>query len=243
VEVGVVEKGSADFDYEQMETGLPFSAIAGMLLAVLAGVFLAVVAVPRWAPELAATLFGTAPKAYWYLSRSSAFAAYGLLWASMAVGIMISNKMARMWPGGPTAFDIHQFTGLLGLNIGLFHALILLGDRFIDYRLAQILLPFGSVNYRPTAVGLGQVGFYALIVVSLTFYVRRWIGHRLWRVVHYVSFAAFLLTMVHGLLAGTDSGSALAILAYAASGISLLFLSIYRVLMVLFPARRRARAR
>jgi predicted ferric reductase len=238
-----MDRRSDEFNLDELEPTVPVSAIAGMLLSVLAGVFLAVVVVPRWAPNLAATLFGDAPKAYWYLSRSSAFAAYGLLWISMAMGIMISNKMARMWPGGPTAFDIHQFTSLLGLNLGLFHALILLGDRFIDYRLAQLLIPFGSVNYKPFAVGLGQIGFYLLIVVGLTFYVRNWIGHRSWRVIHYLSFGAFLLAMIHGLLAGTDSGHPLAILAYAVSAISMLFLTIYRVLAALFPAKRRARAR
>jgi len=228
--------------FEDLEATVPFSAIAGMLASVLAGVFLAVVIVPRWAPNLAATLFGDAPKAYWYLSRSSAFAAYGLLWISMAMGIMISNKMARMWPGGPTAFDIHQFTSLLGLNIGLFHALILLGDRFIDYKLSQLLIPFGSVNYQPLSVGLGQIGFYVLIVVSLTFYVRKSIGHRAWRVIHYFSFGAFLLAMAHGLLAGTDSAHPLAVVAYAVSAVSLLFLSIYRIMVAVFPAKRRARA-
>lgn len=236
------DRRSDELNYDELEATVPFSAIAGMLLSVLAGVFLAVVVVPRWAPNLAATLFGDAPKAYWYLSRSSAFAAYALLWISMAIGIMISNKMARMWPGGPTAFDIHQFTSLLGLNLGLFHALILLGDRFIDYKLSELLIPFASVNYKPLAVGLGQIGFYSLIVVGLTFYVRRWIGHRTWRVVHYFSFGAFLLAMIHGLLAGTDSGHPLAIIAYAVSAVSLLFLSIYRIIAAIFPAKRRARA-
>ena len=42
---------------------------------------------------LLASFHGSAPKAYWYLSRASAFAAYGLLWSSMALGLAITNKL------------------------------------------------------------------------------------------------------------------------------------------------------
>src|SRR5690242_2710946 len=43
-----------------------------MLLAIAAGVFAAVVVLPSWLPGLSASLCGPEPKAYWYLSRSSA---------------------------------------------------------------------------------------------------------------------------------------------------------------------------
>jgi predicted ferric reductase len=231
--------------YEELEPTVPLAALIGMLLAVLLGVFMAVVAVPIMAPNLAATLFGEAPKAYWYLSRSSGLAAYGLLWISMAMGLLISNKMARIWPGGPTAFELHQYTSLLGLNLALFHMLILLGDRFIEYKLVQLLLPFESVNYQPFAVGLGQTAFYALIIISISFYLRKLIGHRLWRLVHYVSFAGFLLVAVHGWLAGSDSGTPVAQALYLGSAISLVFLLIYRLIAAAIaiekPGRKRSR--
>jgi len=41
------------------------------------------------------------------------------------MGVTMTNKMARIWPGGPTAFDAHQYTSLLGLTFALFHAIIL----------------------------------------------------------------------------------------------------------------------
>ncbi|MFN8423771.1 MAG: hypothetical protein U0470_10465 [Anaerolineae bacterium] len=80
--------------------------------------------------------------------------------------------MARLWPGGPTAFDLHQHVSLLSLAFAVFHALILLGDRYIDYTLATVLVPFASRDYRPIGVGLGQLAFYPLAVVGLSFYVR-----------------------------------------------------------------------
>src|SRR5690242_14472757 len=89
-----------------------------------AGVGLALV--PVLVPALAGSLSGTAPHAYWYISRASAFVAFGLLWLSMLAGLGITGKLARFWPGLPGSFELHRFTALLGLGFGLVHALVLL---------------------------------------------------------------------------------------------------------------------
>src|SRR5512135_3006609 len=148
-----------------------------MLLAVVAGAFAAAVVLPNWLPGLSQSLLGSEPKAYWYLSRASALVAYTLVWMSMATGLIITNKLARLWPGGPIAFDLHQFTSLIGLAFAFFHALILMGDKYINYDLAQVLVPFNSTGYKPVWVGLGQIGFYLLAIVGLSFYMRKRLGN------------------------------------------------------------------
>ena len=127
---------------------------------------------------------------------------------------------------------MENYSSLLGLGFALFHALILMGDHYINYSLGQVLLPFASAGYRPLWVGLGQIGWYALVVVSLTFYIRRKIGHRLWRLIHFLSYAMFALALIHGLMSGTDSSAVWARGMYWASAASLLFLTVYRLLSV-----------
>lgn len=235
------EKISTPDELDSLPPAMALQSLVSMLLAVVVGAFAAAVVLPNWLPGLSNSLLGEAPKAYWYLSRMSAMTAFVLLWFSMAFGVMITNKLARMWPGGPTAFDLHQYTSLLGLAFGLFHALILMGDKYINYTLAQILIPFNSVDYKPVWVGLGQVAFYLMIIVAFSFYIRKRIGHKTWRVIHYISFAIFGLTLLHGLLSGTDSPEAWARGLYWASGVSLLFLTVYRVLVSIFkPVKQKA---
>ena len=205
-----------------------------ILLSIIAGSVLAAVVLPAWLPGLSQSLLGSAPKAFWYLSRSSAIAAYGLLWLSMVFGLIITNRMARLWPGGPTAFDLHQFTSLLGLAFAFFHAFILLGDKFINYTPAQLLVPFASVNYKPFWVGIGQLGFYLWIIVAFSFYVRKQIGTRTWRLIHYGSFLLFAFALLHGILSGTDTTTAWAANMYWISGGVLLFLFVYRLLVITF---------
>jgi predicted ferric reductase len=173
----------------------------------------------------------------WYLSRASAFVSYILMWWSMVLGLSITNRLARVWPGGPTANDLHEHASLLGLVFGALHGLVLLGDQYIGYNLTQILIPFASVSYLPLWVGLGQVAMYLMIVVTFSFYVRRWIGARTWRVLHYLSFLLFALALAHGVLSGTDSSTPWVVGMYLGSAVSVLGMTIYRIFVRSAPAK------
>jgi predicted ferric reductase len=200
-----------------------------VMLAVITGLLTAILLLPAWLPRLATSLLGESPKVYWYLSRATAFVSLTILWISMALGLALSNKLARVWPGAPASFAIHEYVSLLGLGFALFHALVLLGDHYIHFTSAQILVPFSTTDYRPTWVGIGQIGFYVWLIVALSFYVRSTIGSKTWRVLHYLSFAMYIMGLIHGLFSGTDSGTNWAGWYYWISGGSLLFLFIYRV--------------
>ena len=233
---------SSSPDLDNLPPAMPLHTLIIMLLAVALGSMAAAIMLPNWLPGLSQSLLGSEPKAYWYLSRASAMVAYSLLWLSMASGLIITNKLARLWPGGPIAFDLHQFASLLGLAFALFHALILMGDKYINYTLAQVLVPFNSTGYEPVWVGLGQIGFYLLAIVGLSFYVRKRLGNRSWRLIHYLSFLTFALALLHGIFAGTDSPVLAIQIFYWATGAALLFLLIYRILVTKFAAKKQARA-
>lgn len=209
-------------------------ASLGILLwggaAIVISTLLAALFLPEWLLGLTASLLGESPKAYWYLSRGSAMVGYLLLWGSMALGLGITNRMARLWPGGPAALDLHQYLSLLGLGFGFFHALILLGDRYIHSSLWQVMIPFAYQGYKPVWVGLGQVAFYLWVLVVGSFYIRKRIGSRAWRGIHYASFLVFALVMIHALLSGSDGQTLWAEMIYWLAIASLLVLFLYRML-------------
>src|SRR5690349_4703011 len=109
-----------------------------IILAMIIGFLVAILLLPTWLPNMATSLTGQSPKVYWYLSRATAFVSLTILWISMALGLGLSNKMARLWPGAPAAFSIHEYVSLLGLAFALFHALVLLGDHDMNFTVAQI---------------------------------------------------------------------------------------------------------
>lgn len=217
----------------EIETSEPLASLPVVLLGavtIIAATLSSILSAPYWLPGMSSSLVGEAPKAFWYLSRGSAMVAFVLLWLSTAFGILITNRMARLWPGGPIAFDLHQFTSLLGMGFGLFHALILLGDRFINADIFQVLVPFASRNYRPVWVGLGQIAFYAWLLLIGSFYIRKQIGAGTWRWIHFASFLVFALVMVHGVTSGTDSHTIWANAIYWTAGGSFLLLLFYRIM-------------
>ncbi len=217
--------------FTELPPAMAPQAVLGMLFAAIIGALSAIIVLPGWLPGLSASLVGAEPQASWYLSRSSAFVAYILLWLAMISGLLITNKLARAWPGGPTAFDLHQHTSLLGLAFAMFHGLILLGDRYVQATLEQILVPFHYTGYEAAWVGLGQIAFYGMAMVGLSYYVKERIGRRLWRLVHFLSFVVFALALAHGVWSGSDSQTDMARVLYWSSGTSVLFLTIYRILV------------
>ena len=213
----------------EFESSVNIQSFLLFLLAMTLGLLLAVVLLPAWLPNLAFSLGGQAPKAYWYLSRATAFGSLSLLWLSMALGMGITNKMARTWPGAAAAFAIHEYVSLVGLAFAAFHAVVILGDHYINFTFLQLLIPFSTVAYRPLWVGIGQVGFYVWLIVAVTFYIRSLIGQKSWRVLHYASFAMYLMGLAHGIFSGTDTSAPWAQYYYWISGGSLLFLLMGRI--------------
>ena len=207
-----------------------------MLLGATMGAFGAMIALPWYLPDLTASLGEPNPKVYWFLARASGFAAYLLLWLAVVLGLLVSSKLSRAWPGGPMAVDLHQFLSLLSLGAILFHALILLGDHHLGYAPLHVFVPFASHPYRPLWVGLGQVGLYLAAIVAFSFYVRRYLGARTWRLLHYGSFAVYFLITAHALGAGTDTTAPTAIGLYSFSGLIIYFLIVYRLLISTRPA-------
>ena len=77
---------------------------------------------------------------------------------------------------------------------------------------------------------MGQLAFYVLILTTFTFYYRRQIGTGLWRAIHFASFIAFAMITVHGLLSGSDTTNWAVLGMYALTGLSVTFLTVYRII-------------
>lgn len=167
--------------------------------------------------------------AYWYMSRSAGFMGYLLLWAATAWGLVVSTKVAKGVIAAPLATSLHEFLSLGALAFSGFHALVLLGDRYIDFGWVDILYPFAA-SYRPGWVGLGQLGFYLSAALTLSFYVRKRIGHKTWRSLHYLTFVAYALVLAHALTVGTDASARLAQAMYLGTVATIVFLIYYRLL-------------
>jgi len=210
-----------------MKTGKhDWHSIALLGLGGLVGALLGLLAMK----EVAGAIDANTP-AFWFVSRAAGVVAYVCLWAATAWGILMSSRAIKERVPGPLAFALHNVTAWLALGFSALHAWALLGDRAVPFGLRGILLPFAA-DYHPLLTGLGTLAFYAGLLVALSFYLARRVGRRTWRLIHMLSYLAFAGVTLHGVRLGTDTGTLVMQVVYLLAGGSILFLTLFRILVV-----------
>jgi methionine sulfoxide reductase heme-binding subunit len=165
----------------------------------------------------------------WLVARAAGLVGFGLLTLSVWLGLAMSTRLL-----GPkrqkSLLGLHRtlvWTGLsmLGLHIG---AVLL--DPVLHFGPTAALVPFAA-PWKPGAVAAGVIAGWLSVMLAVSFRLRRWIGQKGWRRLHYASFAAFALSLGHALLVGTDlKGLGGPVLALLAAG-PVLWLTFYRLLV------------
>ncbi len=166
--------------------------------------------------------------AFWYMARSGGIVTYLLLWLSTVWGLTLSTKITDGLVPATIAYGLHEFLSIGAVLFGLIHSIVLLGDRYINFNLVQLAIPF-LAPYEPFWTGLGTISLYLTAALTISFYVRKQIGQKVWRIMHYLAFATYGLALVHGLMAGSDSSLTALKLMYLGSGATVLFLTYYRL--------------
>jgi len=208
------------------------------LIAGSLGIALSAVTLPWILPGVVQSIAGADIKAFWYLSRSMAIISYLLIWLSVVWGLLMTTKLSRIWPGHVTTADLHKFISILGLGLATLHGLILMGDKYMNMSLAQFFIPFSVQSYRPGWVGLGQISLYLIALVVLSFYFRQFLGQKLWRFIHYLSFFTFFAVLIHGLAAGSDTITPGMFFVYYLTGTIAVFLTFYRIFTAKFVKKQ-----
>jgi len=163
---------------------------------------------------------------WWYISRASGLMGYLLVWLSTLWGFAISSKILDPFLERTFTYDFHEHLSLLSIGFMILHAVVLLLDKVEPLSLTEILIPFSGA-YRPFWTGIGIIAFYLSILVTVTFYFRSWISMKTFRIIHYLSIAAYVGGLFHGLYAGTDSTLTWTQLMYWGTFLSTVFFSVY----------------
>lgn len=151
---------------------------------------------------------------FWILARATGLTAYVLLTLSVLAGLTVKSKPFGKAVRPPAVTDLHRFLALLGLGAVAIHGITLVLDTTIKITPTALLVP-GLVPYRPVWTSLGVLAAELMLLVYVSFGLRKRIGVRNWRRLHYATYAIFAAATLHGLLAGTDTSQRWAIWLYA----------------------------
>ena len=168
---------------------------------------------------------------FWILARASGLTAYTLLTLSVIAGLVLKSRpFAQLKPVYVT--ETHRTLALLSLGALALHALSLVLDATVNVSVAALFVP-GLVEYRPAWTAAGVLAGDLVLLVVASFWIRRRIGMRNWRRLHWTTYAVFALATMHGLFAGTDSRSLVSL--YVGAVLAVVFATAWRALVP--PAR------
>jgi sulfoxide reductase heme-binding subunit YedZ len=141
----------------------------------------------------------------WFLSRGSGLVLLALFSAIIALGVAVANGSApRRWPRF-SVVELHRTLSLFGIALLALHVLTALLDPFVTIGWAATLVPFVS-PYRTAAIAAGTLAVDLAGAVLVTSLLRRRLGFRAWRAVHWLAYLAWPLAFAHSLTAGNDLG-------------------------------------
>lgn len=150
---------------------------------------------------------------FWLLARATGMTAYVLLTLSVLAGLLVKSRPFGAAIKPATAVDLHRTLAVLSLTALAMHGLALVLDHTVELGPLALLVP-GTAPYRPFWTGLGVVAGELMLLVYVSFGLRRRIGVRNWRRLHWTTYGAFAGATAHGLMAGTDSSSPWAVALY-----------------------------
>jgi methionine sulfoxide reductase heme-binding subunit len=129
-----------------------------------------------------------------------------LLTASVVVGIAVSGRRRLPWLAVYGSMRLHQNLSLLAIAFLILHIIGAVAMPLGGVGLIGALVPFAARGDR-LWIGLGAVAFYLTVALTVTSLLRRRIGRRPWRAVHWLAYACWPAALAHSVETGTGMHS------------------------------------
>lgn len=152
----------------------------------------------------------------WMIIRGSGIAAFAALSAATIWGLLVSSKLLGKLVKAKPLTWFHESLGIAALLATVVHVVVLSIHDYLEFTWAEILVP-GLSDWRRGAITFGVVSGYGLVIVVGSFYVKKHIGQKTWRLVHFTSLGVFLAALIHGVAAGSDTRTPMMIGVYLGS--------------------------
>lgn len=145
--------------------------------------------------------------AYWWpFLMGEALGIAALVWAYLSVmaGLAFSTRSPRWRLSRRSVNDMHRQLSMTTVVLTAGHVLFVavgsmngaMTARTVDVPAA--LLPF-QTSWNAQFYNVGIFAFYLSLLLGPTYYLRRWIGPRMWRIAHRASLAVYILAVWHTL--------------------------------------------
>jgi predicted ferric reductase len=144
--------------------------------------------------------------ALWAFGRGTGVVALVLFTVSIVLGIVARSGRRVPWLGRFGTSDLHRTAALTGAGLVAAHIGSLLFDPYAQLKLVDFVFPF-LASYRPLWLGLGTVALDLIGVVTVVSLLRHRVGPRVFKGVHWATYALWPFALLHSLGSGTDAAT------------------------------------
>jgi sulfoxide reductase heme-binding subunit YedZ len=144
--------------------------------------------------------------AAWYLMRGSGIVALILLTGVVVLGILTSNRAQIGRLPRFVTVGLHRSISLLSVVFLAIHVGTAIVDPYAAVSVVQVVLPLPTSGYS-FWLGLGALSLDVIAAVVITSLLRQRLSQRVWKSVHWLSYASWPLAFAHSLGMGTDTSS------------------------------------
>lgn len=137
----------------------------------------------------------------WYLSRATGLVSLVLLTVVLVLGVVsTTSERSRLTAVGN---GVHR-TLALGMTVFLIgHIVTAVVETYVNIDWISAFVPF-TAGYEPIWVGLGTIAFDLLLAVVATSLLRHRLPDVVWRSVHGLTWALWIVAVAHGFMMGTS---------------------------------------
>ena len=162
----------------------------------------------------------------WLAGRATGITAYLLLTGLVGLGLILSHPTNQStWKLSKRIFPWHENLFVFVVAFLVAHVVSIILDPWAGVGVAGSFIP-GLSAYRSAPVALGTLGLYAALISGITGRWTRLLPQGLWLKIHRFSLVAWVMSWMHGILAGTDSSALVPM--YLATGILVIAAGAYR---------------
>jgi sulfoxide reductase heme-binding subunit YedZ len=116
--------------------------------------------------------------------------------------LLLSMKYnpVRRWPHRRiNTVQLHNWTAYAALAVALIHPVLILFSSTAHFHFVDIVYPVNAPK-QPYVNVLGALALYVLIFTVVTSYFRFEIGRKIWKPLHFSTYALFVLYAFHGVM-------------------------------------------
>jgi sulfoxide reductase heme-binding subunit YedZ len=140
----------------------------------------------------------------WYATRATGIVTMLLFTGVVALGTLVANRVGGTFIGRFEINEVHRSLTMVAMVFLVIHIVTTVLDSFVSTGLISAVVPMTSA-YKRIPVALGAVGFDLILAVWISSLLKLRIKNQTWRFIHWFSWLAYAISLVHGYLTGTDA--------------------------------------